>query len=280
MNDQVEATATAPEAPQSAPAVPFGIKTFDDVPQRRIFGGTSQELIEGAGYAGQVQAVAPDGLPVVEFKEDWPTGYGMLIQVLSQEVTVQENGEAVKRRNPTSIVIWPVPTRELLLTTDEGKSFLDEAVNKELAHRCVRPLRGVTAPLTVIGELPRSVHDFAVSTRGSGGIYKPFNDLSGPVLKSLKSNNDAFKVFTPQMLRECLEYASRAKSLYPQHEEHGLFVMVLDIFIQTAAANQIPTDLFEDWKATRDTKESEAIDFDGIDLSALSVVMPTAPAAA
>lgn len=214
----------------------------------------------------------------------WPQGAGAAIIPVAKNVerTVPKldkdgkpTGETskVNERQVFTVLLWPLYSLDQIASHKDGDAFLRELVFNTQANAVLTPLRRqrVDKGELDITSLPSTLDEVVEGTAGERGLYKSYNELAKPMLDKLKGLpfGRAFSHMTPQFLRQYLSSAAMAKSFSPEFEAKGFWTKVLDSFIVAAKAKGLSTEVFDQWKATRDAAED--IDLSSVDVSSLSL---------
>ncbi len=254
-------------------------KSFDDMPSRAVFSPEEIESGELGAFLTKLQELAPDTIETIASEAETPEGWGVAVIQIAETRDVKDIGEdgkeletTSKKRIPTRVIVWPVPTIAALQTDPQGMSFVMAAVQKEMAHQIARPFRSSElSAAEAMREAPASIADFA-TRRAAESQFKVFNELAGAVITMLKeaTKDDPFiKRLGKPMLREVLESAGAAKAMAAHLEEQGLWDQTLDIMIQFAEKAEMSSQVFHDWKAKRHNVET--LQLGSIDLSTLAL---------
>lgn len=189
-----------------------------------------------------------------------------------------------------AIVVNPVPTLDLLESSEAGKAWIQKIIEKELNHVTVRALRDAKDVSTVVDQMPTTVDAFISSARESSGIMETYDLLYKDILATMAKKVQAWQKarLTKVELKKALESKAYALEWYSVLESYGtkgsLFEMVLAMAIGTAKKKGLDPTIFERWTATRNEKtvtvadEDEEEDFDLDDL--VSGMLTEEPAAA
>lgn len=242
-------------------------KTLDDVPQRLFFESREDRDVFAAKLQ---QADGFQSLPLL-YPADYPTldGRWMFAKNGKRVPVDPKDSTQGTRVEPTSLLFTPVPSFDDFLTDDEGRKMLESLLSTKVDHALAARVKklleaGTTDPETVAG-LPRTVNDFAVSTRGEsdGGLLAPYKALSARMVRYLTKNKPWSRyAWNSPRLRYALQSAAYARSEYPEIEAKGGFLTLLASFREAvpeynanraADKPEITSALFDNWQANRDT---------------------------
>lgn len=242
-------------------------KTLDDVPQRLFFNSREERDV----FAAKLQLVDGFGTLPLLFPSDYATfdGYWLFAKN-GKRVPVNPNDASEGTRvEPTSLLFTPVPTVDEILADDEGRKMVESLIATKLDHALAARVKklleaGTTDPDTVAG-LPRTVNDFAVSTRAEsdGGLLASYKALSARMIRFLTKNKPWSRyAWNSPRLRYALQSAAWARAEYPEIEAKGGFLNLLASFKEAvpsynenrpAGKPEISVSLFDNWAANRDT---------------------------
>jgi hypothetical protein len=273
-----DSTATAAAAtPATAPAKQKTVAD-GDMESRRVFTTNEQGAAteHATNYLAKCMADFPDfeNYPVAapgldgetgEFDpEIYTDGMNVAVAVLSQR------GEGAGTSTVKAIVIYPSPSLDMVLASDEGRAWLESRVmEKELNHIAVRQLRKAENIGDVIDQMPRTLEDYITSNRESGGIMQAFEDLWKGVKKTLgiKFRPWLLANLSKREMRRGMESRSYALDNYPKLEDRGegkesLFVLAAQLGKLQATKASLDPAIFDRWLSTRNEKEIETADED------------------
>ena len=121
-------------------------KSFDDMPSRAMF--SPEEIAAGdlGAFLTKLQELAPDTVETVASESETPEGWGVGVIQIAETRDISETDDkgvvtVSKKRVPTRVIVWPVPTIAVLQTDPQGLQFVMAAVHKEMAHQIARPFR-------------------------------------------------------------------------------------------------------------------------------------------
>ena len=251
-----------------------GIKSFDDIPQRRSFGPDELALCDE--YLQHVASLMPEGMASVnvnDYHDTLPAGWSIMIAAL-QEQASQEDG--TKYRKTVAVVVWPFPSVEIIGTTDAGMAWLNSQNESACASTIMRAIRGKSgdALAEAAREIPFDVDGFTTA-KTREGIYKVYNALAGAYLTQLRKsypNSQVFKNLTPKMLRDAFESTAYAMGIGDGTlETRGQFVALLNNMRTHAEQAGQSTQCFDDWLRTRDDTTFAEFNEDEVDFAGLTV---------
>jgi hypothetical protein len=194
--------------------------------------------------------------------EIYTDGMNVAVAVLSQR------GEGLGSSTVKAIVIYPSPSLNMVLDSDEGTSWLETKVmEKELNHIAVRQLRKADNIGDVVDQMPLTLSDYITSNREAGGIAQTYEDLWKGVKKTLgiKFRPWSLANLSKREMRRGMESASYALENYPKLEDRGegkesLFVLAAQLGkMQAVKAGSDPA-IFDKWLSTRNEKDIEVQD--------------------
>lgn len=272
-----DTTTAAPAESTATAKAPKPKTTFENMSARKIFADSTSMLAYLGACAEKFTdfndedqtIIIPfmDAEGQIDAEKFDATGYESMV------ATLKERGATSLK----AIIVTPIPTLDLLLESDEGRTFVQEVVRKELNHRAVRQLRVAENPRTVADQIPYSVTDFTNSSRGDAGIVEAYNELYKHINDTLSKASPPWKrrKLTKSELRAALESKAFALDSYPELEEAGangsLFVFALKLGAMTAEKKGLDPTIFTRWMESRDaaayeaTEEEETLlDFDSM----------------
>jgi len=254
-------------------------KKFEDMPSRAVF--SPDEIANGdlVQFMTKLNELAPDTVETIASAEEPAEGWGVAVIQIAETRDIEEvNDKGIvtksKKRVPTRVVIWPVPTIAALQSDPQGLSFVTAAVQKEMAHQIARPFRSSDLSAEeAMREAPASIADFA-TRRAAESQFKVFNELASAAMAMLKEaagKHPFIKRISKVMLREVLESSASAKAMAPDLETLGLWDTTLDTMIQFAEQAEMSSQVFHDWKEKRHNVET--IDIGTINLDGLALTV-------
>lgn len=220
--------------------------TFEDIAKsRHIF--TSQD--EAATFAEQAVGLAPEGLPIVSFDNDWPENHDVIVKVLKTKV-----GD---KQIPKALIVWPMPRIDEILKTEAGQAWVANILHKELDHVLVRPLRDAENVEAMKGELPITIDSFITTQRGAGSrLLQAFTDLQSNIITVLKKNAPwNSHAWRKADLRKAMENSGYASYAFPELEENGKIVEIIQTFIRLAQTKDLDCTLFNTWIDSRNEQQ-------------------------
>jgi hypothetical protein len=276
-----EANKTAAAAGAKAPSIVA-------MESRRIFDSTDAaiEYLTGLGAKyhdfGRVPFV---GTGIGEDGNFDPAVYVNGMRVMVSKLTNKGSKEKGTETTMKAIVVAPVPSLELLMSTEGGPDFVNRVLATELNHIAVRQLRNADDVSTEIGSVPTTVDGYINTGNGEGAsLLDAYNALWQNLNKALAAKIPAWARarFTKQELKKALESAAYAREIYSALEDRpakadgtsgSLFVAALVMLTSAAKRDALDSTLFERWATNRDAamfdpaSETE-IDFDMDELAA------------
>jgi len=250
----------APQAPDSKEK-PKTVAT--DMPQRRVFAtpDEAEEYLSASAeryvdfetqtFAARSLVTDDEGNATFDREVYGQDGFETMVSLL------RKRGKAGEVK---AIVVAPTPSLELLMQSEAGQAFVRAIVHKELNHRAVKPLRDAEDVSTVIDQIPTTVDGYISSSRDTGGLMEPFDELYADAIKVLSKAVDAFakRRFTKAEFRKACESKGYALATYREIEEAGkngsLFEKALKLMKAGATRKGMGTEIFDRWLSTRDQK--------------------------
>lgn len=272
----------------TTPATPAATKKTiaDDMPQRRVFPTATEAAQFLAACAELYSDWGDDSIPfaavgINENGELDPEIYNDSNDVMVAKLNKQKGG--VK-----AIVVAPVPKIETVLDSDAGRAWLTRIMQKEFNHIAVRNLRDAENVSTVIDQMPVTLDNYLASGRDAGGgIIATFNELYKSIGATLASKVPlwAKQRIIKTDLRKALESKAYAEEYFGPLENYsakgaddGLFVLALNLGINSAKRKGMDPTIFERWLATRNEKPFTPgvdEDEDSLDLDSLTDALLT-----
>ena len=266
-------------------------KTTDDLEARRIFPeGVNEKFVAALGqYLTLNNDVNPVIMRGISIGEDgqinaddcFNNGMIPMISKLSKRVQTgtNEEGKPTFEQKIKAIVISPIPTLDALLEHAEGREWIENKLETELAHITMRNLRDEDdlSDTSIIDTMPKDIDSF-INAKRSGGKAdnEAFNETWKLVLDALKrvpqvSDLLASANLKKSILERCLKNAAYAKALYAPIENARIFEAVLGLMIKESEKEGYDTAIVKNWLETRNdqTYEVEAFDLDSFDLDSL-----------
>lgn len=246
-------------------------KSFDDMPPRVMFGPEEIENGTLGTYMEKLQELKPENVELIVSDAETPEGWGVAVVTVAETKPVtDEAGTVTRQRIPTRVIVWPMPTVEVLTSDAQGFMFIAAAVQKEMAHQLARPFRDSSvAADDAKREAPLSIADYA-TRRAAESQFKVYNELATAAINMVKDaapNHPFAKRLTKPMLREVLESAAAARAMAPDLEEAKLWDSILVVLAKFAEKQEMSSQIFLDWAAKRHNVET--LNLGAIDLSAL-----------
>lgn len=150
----------------------------------------------------------------------------------------------------------PIPSLELLMTTEEGRDFVFKSVNASLVAKIIAVVKDrlkgkanqVTEALINTIEFPTTLAEFVERKRSKFDL-EAWKHYAKPFCAMLKDKKD-FPV-SPVALRLYFSNSAIAKRDHPKIAQH-IWEGMLARLIETAKAAKFDVSLFEHWLTTRD----------------------------
>lgn len=256
-------------------------RVADDMDSRVIFSGsdTQSPAEQCAAYIARCQEQYSDfaEVPIVAVglsqdddgslvfdPEIYSEGMLPTVSVVTKRVT---NAPSI----PLCISIYPNPTLELLMESDDGMAWVRNQIETQTNHSAVRGLRpskqeeiDYTDPNLAQSALPTSVSDYIITTRGGSSKYNEAFDTHWKTART--ALGEVFTVFkaanvTKSELANCLQSQYYAEqSTYEHLENHSqgsLFVLYIRLLMQLAEQDSLDTSLLQSWLDGRAEKKIE-----------------------
>lgn len=240
--------------------------------ERYTFGPAEMDKAEE--LAAKINA---SGVPVVQYpREVWPqgAGVGLIPLAKTEERTVVSEGKATseKYRKTHAVLAWPVfPVEMILQAGPDAVAYLGSLSAADQMQRILGPLRkqdwanpGALDLSSIVDTLQAHIE----GQQAGQGIVKAYNDAAIKLLPTIKKMHALFAHFTPQIMRQYLSSKALANAFSKEIEDKGFWVGLIDKLENVAKSNGAPTDIFQQWRETRD--EATIDDLDSIDLSKLA----------
>lgn len=288
VENQTAPQVTAPEAP----AAPVAEQPANQPPQeteetefvasseRRFY--TPQQGNEAQSFLATIPrhryyVITYEGTP----EAPWPDGAGCAVLPIAKR---EPGADGVNVNRLYGFIAWPYFALQELVgvlpegMTDEAKKYLSSMVENDQATRILNPLRKQEIEKAIgpdgkvkldLTGLPRTVKEHLEGVQTSHGMLKGYNEVAKDYLAALKKSNALFKNFTVQMLRQFMSSSAMARSFNAQVEEIGYWSQLIDKMEATAKERGLPTEIFEQWRNTRD--EGDEIDLSSLSIDDLSI---------
>lgn len=246
-------------------------------------------IVAGMDADGQIDAAAyPDGTRV------------MFHVITNRGAPILDAAGKKTGTSPATVkgmIVWPVPTHEAMLADEAGLKWAKDKLNTQIAHVTVAKLRDSDNIAAAAKQMPGIVEVDGVPTydmasffaiRESGAISGTYDALYKDLLDAFKEKSKLWAKFrlNKSELRKALESKPYALAIYGPLEDRGdkpsLFVVALNIMIESAKAQGHDPAILNTWLETRDSatatdQPEDADDDDDID-SALEGLILTKPA--
>jgi len=224
-------------------------------------------------------------IPAVTYNKPWPDNAGAVIIPLRKRVEKQGAKEGdPKETKLFGILLWPSWSLQDVLAHDKGAENLEEIWResqvKSITSALLRTdfsVLGKTNPQTNqpheidTSGCPDSLRDILEGVTGDRGKFKSYNAAIANILPKLKKMNEAiFKHMSPPQIRQFLSSQSHAKALAPELEANGFWAKLITVLEDEAKRLDMSTEIFNEWRTTREAPTTEqSINFD-VDLSQLA----------
>ena len=182
-----------------------------------------------------------------------------------------------------AILLFPLPTVQQFLDSENGASFVAKVIEKEAAHVSFRELRNAETQAELdaaFAGMPRDVDSFVAShTRGGGVNLDTFNTAWPDVKAELKQKATALYDHLPQKadLIRAIRSKKAAEQIDNDLESRGIFVWLANAVIKFAEnwkdkdgnADPLDTTPIQEWLENREvedlSKAEKAKDLDALD---------------
>lgn len=218
-------------------------------------------------------------------------GNKVVLAYVGGRVTTKAKGEDKNLVGIKGIVIYPMPTLESIINSEDGAKWIEKTAEKEIALVAFRNFReaatlfafeqGVDKVASTVSAL------VADAERGGNGLdTDTFDALWKDTRDALKDNAPALAALLPGKAEvlKCIRSESYAKENEPDLEGRGIFVWLANVIIKAAESNEDkqgnadPLDpaAIKEWLEGRSTLEIKKADAKARDFSALdSMQLPT-----
>lgn len=211
------------------------------------------ENIQKAGEFLEQMAAA--GITQIVANGDWtktgqlPAGYGISIRPVSKTVEVTAtDGSKERVRENFAVLALAVPTVALLLQTEKGIDYVNNAVLRALEQKASNAV--IRADDIGSVALPYTVDEFTTDASvGAQGIgLKTYTEMAPAMLKQLAAMGVKLD---RAMLRMVLQSADFAGKLMPNITQ-GFWTKVINSAKLVAVRENMPVTIFDNWLASRD----------------------------
>lgn len=214
-------------------------KTVADIDSRRTFKTVDEalayigEIGEYVGFGDLQQAIVGavadnDGNVTLD-----PAIYDDSMEIAVAIVSEKVAGAKMK---PIALAVYPTPSTDAVLATDEGKAWVAKLVEKEANLVAMRALRKSDNIEESAAAMPTTIASYITPSREAAtGILATYEAVWKDIkqLMAKKSRAWAIANFSKKELRRALESASYASGTYPKVEKGGgessLFVFAIGL---------------------------------------------------
>lgn len=214
-------------------------KTVADIDSRRTF-KTVDEALAYIGEIGEyvgfgdlqqaiVGAIADDDGNVTLDPAIYDDSMEIAVAIVSEKV-------AGAKMKPIALAVYPTPSTDAVLATDEGKAWIAKLVEKEANLVAMRALRKSDNIEESAAAMPTTIASYITPSREAAtGILATYEAVWKDIkaLMAKKSRAWAIANFSKKELRRALESASYASGTYPKVEKGGgessLFVFAIGL---------------------------------------------------
>lgn len=248
-------------------------KTVADIDSRRTF-KTVDEALAYIGEIGEyvgfgdlqqaiVGAVADDDGNVTLDPAIYDDSMEIAVAIVSEKV-------AGAKMKPIALAVYPTPSTDAVLATDEGKAWIAKLVEKEANLVAMRALRKSDNIEESAAAMPTTIASYITPSREAAtGILATYEAVWKDIkqLMAKKSRAWAIANFSKKELRRALESASYASGTYPKVEKGGgessLFVFAIGLGQLLAKKADLDPAFFDNALAKRNEHVINIDDEDG-----------------
>ena len=248
-------------------------KTVADIDSRRTF-KTVDEALAYIGEFGEyvgfgdlqqaiVGAIADDDGNVTLDPAIYDESMEIAVAIVSEKV-------AGAKMKPIALAVYPTPSTDAVLATDEGKAWIAKLVEKEANLVAMRALRKSDNIEESAAAMPTTIASYITPSREAAtGILATYEAVWKDIkqLMAKKSRAWAIANFSKKELRRALESASYASGTYPKVEKGGgessLFVFAIGLGQLLAKKAELDPAFFDNALAKRNEHVINIDDEDG-----------------
>lgn len=248
-------------------------KTVADIDSRKTFATVDLalayigEIGDYTGFADLQQAIVgavqdDDGKVTLD-----PAIYDESMEVAVAIVSEKVAGAKMK---PIALAVYPTPSPDAVLSSDEGKAWVAKLIEKEANLVAMRALRKSDNIEESAAAMPTTIASYITPSREAAtgilatyeAVWKDIKSLMGK-----KSRAWAIANFSKKELRRSLESASYASGTYPKVEKGGgessLFVFAIGLGQLLAKKAELDPAFFDNALAKRNEHVINIDDEDG-----------------
>lgn len=248
-------------------------KAVADIDSRRTF-KTVDEALAYIGEIGEyadfgdlqqaiVGAIADDDGNVTLDPAIYDDSMEIAVAIVSEKV-------AGAKMKPIALAVYPTPSTDAVLATDEGKAWVAKLVEKEANLVAMRALRKSDNIEESAAAMPTTIASYITPSREAAtGILATYEAVWKDIkqLMAKKSRAWAIANFSKKELRRALESASYASGTYPKVEKGGgessLFVFAIGLGQLLAKKAGLDPTFFDNALAKRNEHVINIDDEDG-----------------
>lgn len=248
-------------------------KAVADIDSRRTF-KTVDEALAYIGEIGEyvgfgdlqqaiVGAIADDDGNVTLDPAIYDDSMEIAVAIVSEKV-------AGAKMKPIALAVYPTPSTDAVLATDEGKAWIAKLVEKEANLVAMRALRKSDNIEESAAAMPTTIASYITPSREAAtGILATYEAVWKDIkqLMAKKSRAWAIANFSKKELRRALESASYASGTYPKVEKGGgessLFVFAIGLGQLLAKKAELDPTFFDNALAKRNEHVINIDDEDG-----------------
>ena len=248
-------------------------KTVADIESRKTFESVESaiayigEIGDYTGFADLQQAIVgaiagDDGNVTLD-----PAIYDESMEIAVAIVSEKVAGAKMK---PIALAVYPTPSPDAVLSSDEGKAWVAKLIEKEANLVAMRALRKSDNIEESAAAMPTTIASYITPSREAAtGILATYEAIWKDIkaLMAKKSRAWAIANFSKKELRRALESASYASGTYPKVEKGGgdssLFVFAIGLGQLLAKKAELDPAFFDNALAKRNEHVINIDDEDG-----------------
>lgn len=248
-------------------------KTVADIDSRKVF-PTVEAALAYIGEIGEyvgfgdlqqaiVGAVADDDGNVTLDPAIYDDSMEVAVAIVSEKVL----GAKMK---PIALAVYPTPSTDAVLATDEGFAWVAKLVEKEANLVAMRALRKSDNIEESAAAMPTTIASYITPSREAAtGILATYEAVWKDLKALMAKKSRAWSIanFSKKELRRSLESASYAAGTYPKVEKGGgessLFVFAANLGKLLAAKAELDPAFFDNALAKREEHQINIEDEDG-----------------
>lgn len=249
------------------------VKTVADIESRKTFATVADaiayigEIGDYTGFADLQQAIVgaiadDDGNVTLD-----PAIYDESMEIAVAIVSEKVAGAKMK---PIALAVYPTPSPDAVLSSDEGKAWVAKLIEKEANLVAMRALRKSDNIEESAAAMPTTIASYITPSREAAtGILATYEAIWKDIkaLMAKKSRAWAIANFSKKELRRALESASYASGTYPKVEKGGgdssLFVFAIGLGQLLAKKAELDPAFFDNALAKRNEHVINIDDEDG-----------------